>query len=717
MGISHLRVFHGDSAPDESPARAIILSSYSSGATGGRRLGTAGYSYDFVAKLFAPLLERLGKLVEIRNTKTQLSAAADRACAEGLEPIHVTFRPFQDADLTPAAHNVVVPAWEFPDIPNGAFDGNPQNDWVATANRCSLVLVGGPFTAKALDDAGVKTPVRIVPVPTPEPYFAMPEWQAGQRDSVNCHAYVLGQGHTENRDYGSLCGGALTRPQRLRETIRIGGLNTYRRLLRPCLPSHLEPVVAASLRAGVAAWQTQSLPYRRSASLELGGVVYTSIFNPDDGRKNWEDMITAFLHALRDCPDATLVLKLIARNQDAINRVLAFYHRLDVAHRCRLVVIPSFLNEAELFELARLSTFYLTSTRAEGNCLPLMNYLAAGRPAISPSHTAIADYFDNEVGFVVQSHSEPCAWPQDSRLRWRSMWHRLVWPSLVEQIRRSYEMAKSDCGAYDAMAQAARDRMRQWAHPESVWPHLRSAIGLLATRDDAVLPNVEADAPQILRYQPQDTNAKQRIVVDRRTARSPTSAPTRVVVSLLSFRPGKIGGTETYLRKLIARLPQLDRGREITLLMDRELAAENIFPDIPRAVIDMSARQIIRARGLEAVSPYRARDVEKAIERLRPDVVFFPQQSIFPKNVPAPCVLVVHDLYHLFLPQYLSAGQRMFRQRNYAYSISPPTRSSPFLTSQRGRSSNNTAWRPTMWPSSRMAGKRQSATAWILMRK
>jgi glycosyltransferase involved in cell wall biosynthesis len=143
----------------------------------------------------------------------------------------------------------------------------------------------------------------------------------------------------------------------------------------------------------------------------------------------------------------------------------------------------------------------------------------------------------------------------------------------------------------------------------------------------------------------------------------------RVVVSLLSFRPGKIGGTETYLRQLIARLPEVNRRHEIILLMDRDLAAEDIFPNIRREVVDLTARQVLRARGLESISPYRARLVEKAIECLRPDVVLFPQQSIFPKHVAAPCALVVHDLYHLFLPQYLSRGQRLFRGRNYAYSI------------------------------------------------
>ena len=88
--------------------------------------------------------------------------------------------------MTPLARNVVVPAWEFPDIPDIQFDGNPQNDWVETANRAVLVLVGGPFTANALEAAGVKTPIRIVPVPTPEKYFRLPRWQSDFRATLDC---------------------------------------------------------------------------------------------------------------------------------------------------------------------------------------------------------------------------------------------------------------------------------------------------------------------------------------------------------------------------------------------------------------------------------------------------------------------------------------------------------------------------------------------------
>jgi glycosyltransferase involved in cell wall biosynthesis len=143
----------------------------------------------------------------------------------------------------------------------------------------------------------------------------------------------------------------------------------------------------------------------------------------------------------------------------------------------------------------------------------------------------------------------------------------------------------------------------------------------------------------------------------------------KIVVSLLNFRPGRIGGTETYLRRLVPRLSEAAGKHELTLLVDRQQAPEGLFPGIARSVVDMGPARVLFERGLEALSPYRCRAVEETLDRLQPDVVFFPQQSIFPKHVRPPCVLVVHDLYHIYLPQHLSPLQRLVRNRSYASSI------------------------------------------------
>ena len=113
-----------------------------------------------------------------------------------------------------------------------------------------------------------------------------------------------------------------------------------------------------------------------------------------------------------------------------------------------------------------------------------MNYLAAGRPAVSPCHSAIEDYFDEEVGFVVDSHAEPAAFPHDPELRCRTTWARIVWPSLVKQIRASYELAKSDPASYQAMAGKARARMQGWASMDQVGQRLNVALDATVAKLD-----------------------------------------------------------------------------------------------------------------------------------------------------------------------------------------------------------------------------------------
>ena len=52
--------------------------------------------------------------------------------------------------------------------------------------------------------------------------------------------------------------------------------------------------------------------------------------------------------------------------------------------------------------LMATTAFIVNASHGEGQCLPLMEYLSIGKPAIAPCHSAMADYIDDAVGFVVQ---------------------------------------------------------------------------------------------------------------------------------------------------------------------------------------------------------------------------------------------------------------------------------------------------------------------------
>ncbi|MFV1964854.1 MAG: glycosyltransferase [Pirellulaceae bacterium] len=511
MDTPPLRIHAGPSkSATEGRQNAILLTCYMTGSTEGKNLGTAGYSYDFVARLFHPLLSRWGEVIPVPDPSTHLETAVSDARARGLNPIHVSFLPFQDVYLAKTAPNVVVPAWEFPDVPDHAFADNFQNDWPAMADQCDLVVVGGPFTVQALRRGGTRSPIRVVPVPTPDRYFQASPWEPTNATTVDCTGYLF---PLPNQLASSDPTAVVPKPSAVYDLKQAGKSleRSVRRVIKSVLGRSFYSKLARPLQS---AWNKARqrllrhesepskvvLPYRSQSPLSLSGVVYTSIFNPDDGRKNWQDLLTGFLLALGDREDATLVVKLITRRAESAERLIRFYRGRDIPHRCKLIFVCDFMSDEQMRQLVDASTFYLQTTKAEGNCLPLMNYLAAGRPGISPSHSAISDYFDSKVGFVVDSHPEPAAWPHDPGLRLRTSWGRLVWPSLYQQLRASYELATQDAKGYAEMADRCRTRMQNWASYEAVESRLDQAFSdLTENRLQTEEPTTAFSERQVMR--------------------------------------------------------------------------------------------------------------------------------------------------------------------------------------------------------------------------
>ncbi len=223
-------------------------------------------------------------------------------------------------------------------------------------------------------------------------------------------------------------------------------------------------------------------PLLPSTPLTIGGLVYSSIFNLGDKRKNHLDLLSAFLLAFRDRPDVTLVIKL-ATNPVREHHEISIFRRmvesLGIDHKCRLVVITDFLTDAQMADLMRATTFYVNTSKAEGACLPLQQSLAAGRPSIAPDHTSMADFMDERVGFVLRTHPEPTYWPHDPEMKIETTWNRLVWSDLRDHLLESAAMAERDPDAYRAMAAVARERMAGYAGREVVAEALRDALAML----------------------------------------------------------------------------------------------------------------------------------------------------------------------------------------------------------------------------------------------
>jgi len=310
-----------------------------------------------------------------------------------------------------------------------------------------------------------------VPGPEPEPIIEPPRLTWRRRAFISRHylrevirAFTgkAGQGPLWLFKHNLLC----WYREAVRDLVPVPARVLVSRILRgrpaPSLPI-VEPLPAPDPEPAPVDHPQAVLPdTSQVVEIEVNGVVYVSVFNPDDGRKNWHHLITAFCWALRDVEDATLVLKITQNDLSTYYiELLTLLSQLS-PFSCRVVVMHGYLEDEQFARLYGAASFYVNASRCEGLCLPLMEFMSCGRPVIAPDHTAMRDYIDAEVAFIVKSSREPAIWPEDTRVLYRTLRHRPDWGSLKLAYQQSYAMVKHQPQAYQAMAVAANERMRRY---------------------------------------------------------------------------------------------------------------------------------------------------------------------------------------------------------------------------------------------------------------
>ena len=406
-----------------------------------RRLGQPEYSYYFVLEEFLPVLEGLGTVVRVRDPETEVDRIHRRA-GDRETCVFLSFSPPHRTPVDLECPTLPVFAWEFDDLPDETWDGEPRNDWRYTLERTGGAIVHSTHAARVVAEAmGSDWPVLPIPAPV---------WD---RFAVS----------------GDRPGGS---PLRRMELTFVGSAMDSLDLDAQGDPSAAPAGYEARAVFDVDL-ETPPPPVRaRETTLGLGGVVYTTIFNPRDGRKNWRDLLRGFCVALRDRADATLVLKIVGSGVTAIRvHVAGELGRLGPM-RCRVVLLDAFLDDATYRSLAEGSTYAVNASHGEGQCLPLMEYMSLGKPAVAPAHSGMKDYVDETNAFVVSSSREPASWPHDPRDKVRTFRQRIDMESLIEAFRRSYDVATGDPTEYRRMSTAATARLRRHASSEVVGPKL-----------------------------------------------------------------------------------------------------------------------------------------------------------------------------------------------------------------------------------------------------
>lgn len=128
----------------------------------------------------------------------------------------------------------------------------------------------------------------------------------------------------------------------------------------------------------------------------------------------------------------------------------------------------------------------------------------------------------------------------------------------------------------------------------------------------------------------------------------------RIGINALYLLPGKVGGSETYIRNLVANLARLDRDNEYFIFVNRE--SEGIFRESPRITIvpcPVSAgNRPARILWEQFILPFHVR--KRGIK------VLFSAGMTSPFFCSAKSLLVIFDLQHVNQPQNFSAFHLFF---------------------------------------------------------
>lgn len=415
----------------------ILIVHTSTAATGiAQQLGRPEYSYRFVLDEFRPLLDELGSVIEVDDPEREVDAIHARCRRDGEPCVFLSFMPPNKTPIRLACPTIPVFAWEYEALPTEEFGGKPRNDWTRVLAKLGHALTHSSFTVERTRAAlGEDFPVECVPAPL---------WERMQALRGPC------PGPTRLRVDGMVI-----------DSQRID-LSAYRKSLLLAAEPDVLPL-------------PEIRPEDRGV-LVLEGVVYTAIFNPHDARKNWMEMINSFCDALRDKADATLLIKLTHHDPaDIIPTYLEQLYKMGPM-ACRVLLVHAYLDRHDYNALLRGTTYAVNTSHGEGQCLPLMEYMSAGKPALAPRHTAMRDYIDERCAFVIDSSVEPGTWPHDQRQAFRTLRQRIHYRSAVDAYRRSYHVARHEPQFYAAMGEAAAASLRRYCSIEVVRPRLRRFI-------------------------------------------------------------------------------------------------------------------------------------------------------------------------------------------------------------------------------------------------
>jgi glycosyltransferase involved in cell wall biosynthesis len=206
------------------------------------------------------------------------------------------------------------------------------------------------------------------------------------------------------------------------------------------------------------------------------------VFNPNDIRKNFGNLVTAFSRFIEEYPKAVLILKMTAKNSLTKLQEISFKREFPSFPNTlfkNVYVIPERLSDSKLQMLMNSCQNYVSPTRAEGQNLPLCEAMLSGMVCISPDHTSMSDFVNHKSNIVLQSYP----WIIDKTTHkysefWGFSWYGVSEEAILDGLRTAMFLTPE---RKTAMIDEAKKNVNNFCSPEAVfkkWQDIKLQIGI-----------------------------------------------------------------------------------------------------------------------------------------------------------------------------------------------------------------------------------------------
>ncbi len=325
------------------------------------RLGTPHYSYRFAEQSFLKCLSTMDVAAHFVAMPEYYSAPISYLDLPTYKErlIHLIFRSTEDIRIIKNGYNIVCYAWEFPYIKDTTEVGeHPFLNQKRMLSLCEEIWVPCGYTESVLVAHGLTNVHRIPAAITAPQQTKLPRadilMRLGHIGTKPFMVNFLGSGSTGRGD-GSV------------------------------------PLFAA-------------LTARPAASRK----VFLSIFNPEDFRKNLDALVRGFDYFLqRSGRDDVLLIKAVTSvdrfNVEQVVRDVMLNKLApgSAIENENILVFNDLLSNDEMTWLYDLADFYLCTSLAEGQNLPLQEAMIRGVVPVTTLNTAMLDYVDRNNSVVI----------------------------------------------------------------------------------------------------------------------------------------------------------------------------------------------------------------------------------------------------------------------------------------------------------------------------